>query len=288
MPRLGRWPTHNASFRLEGKSAHRREQGISAWPTGRLLAIASRWQGRETISHRSPAQLLRNQLRCATPRQHDQQQAGTCHWALRLPQALNQLCSRIVRRPAAAALVAANPFTGRWPHPAVRRAGGKPALIESGLQRQQFAAREGREVARSRRLTPAPSDRRCASSPPASAAAGRVVVAQARAKIHPDQEGRAARIGRQHERAIGEFHQSWPQCGSPRRRKQAALCFSGAQRTSGLLRISWASRVQMSQSRSTQVLGLGYDDGDTRGDDHDDDARSRPTQDDPGRGEAMI
>jgi hypothetical protein len=48
--------------------------------------------------------------------------------------------------------------------------------------------------------------------------------------------------------------------------------------------MSRSSGFEMSQSRPTQVLGLGYGHGDTCGDDHDDDARNRPPQDGPGHG----
>ena len=42
--------------------------------------------------------------------------------------------------------------------------------------------------------------------------------------------------------------------------------------------MSRSSRIQMSQSRSAQVLGLGYGHGDIDGDHHDDDARGHNAQ----------
>ena len=48
--------------------------------------------------------------------------------------------------------------------------------------------------------------------------------------------------------------------------------------------MSCSSGFEMSQSRPNQVLGLGRGHGYTCCDDHDEHARSRPAQDDPGRG----
>ncbi len=107
-----------------------------------------------------------------------------------LLQALQQLPGRVaVRSQAQAALVVANAALRGRSYRAVGRAAVKAVCVQCCLQRQRLAARQRQQVARPGSLHRGAARELLRQQADGQRVAGRVVVAQDRAKVRADQEG---------------------------------------------------------------------------------------------------